>query len=405
MKKHNCLFWTSVLLCVFSVLIWSHGPNFASADSLDDLRDNLRSKQEALKDVDNKIKKYKEDIQIKKKEARSLEDQIDVIEDNIGQLRLSIDRTVAEIEKTSSEIEVVNVEIQQKEEEIIHQREVLMEYIRAIHNLNQQSSITIFLKYHTFSEAINETTTLEELQGRGREALLAVKKLKEELDFQKTSLESFKDTLEELQTRQEQQQSTLASNQRSKEAVLKLTKAQEAKYKDLLEESKVAHKQAEAEIKNLDAKIREELRKQGIGNLPSVGIMSWPVKSIFGISCEFHCPGYPYAYLLGAHSGMDIPTYVGTPVRATADGYVGRVRNASGPGYSYILLVHGDQVSTVYGHLSGFNVKEGQMVSRGSVIGYTGGAPGSNGAGLSSGPHLHFEVRQNNQAVNPRLFL
>lgn len=393
------------MLCVFSALAWSQNTNFALANSIDDLRDDLREKKETLKKVDERIKKFKEDIQIKKKEARSLEDQIEVIEDNIGQLRLSIDRTVAEIEKTNSEIEVVRLEIEQKEEEIIHYKELLTEYIRSIYSLNQQSSITIFLKYQTFSEAMNETTTLQELQKRGRQALVAIKQLKEELDFKKISLVDFKEALEDLQTRQEQQQSTLAASRRSKDSILKMTKMQEEKYRSLLEESKTAHQQAQAEIKSLDAKIREELRRQGIGNLPSVGIMDWPVKSIFGISCEFHCPGYPYAYLLGPHSGIDIPTYVGTPVRAAADGYVGRARNAAGPGYSYILLVHGDQVSTVYGHLSGFNAKEGQMVSRGSVIGYTGGAPGTNGAGLSSGPHLHFEVRKNNQAVNPRLFL
>ena len=393
------------MLFLFSVLFWSQNTNFALADSIDDLRNDLKEKKDNLKKVDDKIKKFKEDIQIKKKEARSLEDQIVVIEDNIGQLRLSIDRTVAEIEKTNSEIEVVEMEIKQKEEEISHQKELLMEYIRSIHSLNQQSSITIFLKYQTFSEVMNETTTLEELQKRGQQALVAIKQLKEELDFKKASLVDFKETLEELQTRQEQQQSTLATSRRSKNTILKMTKAQEQKYMALLEQSKTAHKQAEAEIKSLDAKIREELRKQGIGNLPSVGIMDWPIKAIFGISCEFHCPGYPYEYLLGPHSAIDIPTYVGTPVRAAADGYVGRVRDAGGPGYSYILLVHGDLVSTVYGHLSGFNVKEGQMVPRGSVIGYTGGAPGSNGAGLSSGPHLHFEVRQNNKAVNPRLFL
>lgn len=405
MKRCNYLLRISVLLCVFSALLWSQNTNFALADSIDDLRNDLREKKENLSKVDEKIKKFKGDIQIKKKEARSLEDQIVVIEDNIKQLRLSIDRTVAEIEKTNSEIEVVGLEIEQTEEKIIHHKELLTEYIRSIHSLNQQSSITIFLKYKTFSEAMNETTTLQELQKRGQQALATIKQLKEELDFKEASLIDFKETLKDLQTRQEQQQSTLATSRRSKENVLKMTKVQEEKYRSLLEQSKVAHQQAEAEIKNLDAKIREELRRQGIGNLPSVGVMDWPVKTIFGISCEFHCPGYPYAYLIGPHSGIDMPTYVGTPVWAAADGYVGRVRNAGGPGYSYILLVHGDQVSTVYGHLSGFNVKEGQMVSRGSVIGYTGGAPGTNGAGLSSGPHLHFEVRKNNQAVNPRLFL
>ncbi|MEX2054729.1 MAG: M23 family metallopeptidase, partial [Candidatus Andersenbacteria bacterium] len=64
-----------------------------------------------------------------------------------------------------------------------------------------------------------------------------------------------------------------------------------------------------------------------------------------------------------------------------------------------------DNISTVYGHVSGFAVNEGQVVTRGTTIGYTGGAPGTRGAGLSSGPHLHFEVRVNNAHVNPRKYL
>lgn len=378
---------------------------FVQADSIDDLREELRLKKENLKDVDERISKFKEDIQIKKKEARSLEEQIDIIEDNIEQLRLSVDLTITEIEKTNAEIKVVEEEVREREEQIAHQKELLTEYIRSMYSLNQQSSITVFLKYKTFSEAVSESATWQELQERGQRTLVTIKQLKEELEQKMASLQDFRETLEKLQLRQEQQQATLASARSSKENVLKLTRAQEVEFSKLLQESKQAHEAAQSEIKSLDVKIREELRKQGTVSLPSVGVFDWPVSPIFGISCEFHCSGYPYAYLLGAHSGMDIPTYVGTPVLAPADGYVARVHAASGAGYSYLLILHGEEVSTVYGHLSSFNVNEGQMVTRGSVIGYTGGAPGTSGAGLSTGPHLHFEVRQNNQSINPRLYL
>jgi murein DD-endopeptidase MepM/ murein hydrolase activator NlpD len=155
----------------------------------------------------------------------------------------------------------------------------------------------------------------------------------------------------------------------------------------------------------LDGKIREQLRQQGLGNLGSVGILDWPIEPIYGISCGFHCGGYPYAYLIGPHSGTDIPTSVGTPIHAPADGYVGRTHDSGGSGYSYILLVHGDNISTVYGHVSGFAVSEGKFVKRGDVIGYTGGAAGAHGSGLSSGPHLHFEVRKNNVAVDALNYL
>jgi murein DD-endopeptidase MepM/ murein hydrolase activator NlpD len=281
----------------------------------------------------------------------------------------------------------------------------LAEYLRSLYTLNQQSSVTIFLKYATFSEAVTEAATYEELQARSQETLGTIKQLRDELTQRKSDLQDFHRTLETLRQRQSEQQATLVANRESKERVLDLTKQQEGEYQRLLAQAQQAHRNAESDIQQLDAKIREELRKQGLGKLPSVGTLLWPINPIFGASCEFHCAGYPYQYLIGPHSGIDLPTNVGTPIQAPADGYVARVHQASGAGYSYILLVHGDNISTVFGHLSGFAVKENTMVTRGTVIGYTGGAPGTNGAGLSSGPHLHFEVRVNNVPVNPRNYL
>ncbi len=381
------------------------GANRVEADVIDDLRAELKAKKEELKKAEDRIEKFKEEIQIKKKEAKTLEQQIDLIDDNIERLRLNINQTELEIQETRSEIAVTEEEINIKEQEISHQKEKLASYIRSMYELNQQSQVAVFLAYKTFSEAINETSTWQELQARGQKVLVEIKGLRDDLENKRQDLEAYKKVLEELRQRQEKQQATLAANRNSKERILDLTRSQEEEFKKLLSETKKTHEQAEEEIKRLDSKVREELEKQGIAKLPSVGVFDWPVKTIFGVSCEFHCPDYPYAYLLGPHSGIDIPTYVGTPIKAPADGYVARTHNAGGPGYSYILLLHGDNVSTVYGHVSGFNIAEDQMVSRGMVIGYTGGVPGTNGAGLSTGPHLHFEVRKNNVPINPRLYL
>lgn len=401
------LIWngTGAIIVLVLVVGTVMNPVPTDAQSIDELNEELSSKRSSLQEAEKRISKFKEEIQIKKKEARTLNDQIEIIEDNITQISLSIDQTIVEIETTALEIERVDKEIEKRQAEIAHQKEVLGEYIRTIYELSQQSSVTVFLKYETFSEAVNETATLHELQERSHLVLQDIKQLKVELEQQEADLNDFKETLEKLHARQEQQQATLVTNRQSKETILVQTKNQEAKFADMLDEARKAHQAAEAEIKRIDAEIRERLRAQGLDSLPSVGTLDWPVEQIFGISCEFHCSGYPYAYLIGPHSGIDIPTYVGTPVKAPADAYVGRVHNAAGPGYSYILLVHGGNVSTVFGHLSGFAVSEGDMVNRGSVIGYTGGAPGTSGAGLSSGPHLHFEVRVNNNAINPRQYL
>lgn len=397
--------WGVLLSIVLTLSLGVAGPVLAQEKSVEELRAELQSKKEALKSTEERIKKFRDDIQIKKKEARTLADQIEILDDNVAEIELEIGRTVQEVDATESEIAAVQQEIEEKEAEIDSQKRLLGEYIRGIHLLDQQSSVTVFLKYTTFSEALNEAATVQELQNRAQLTLSAIQKLRDELEEKRHDLEDFKETLEALQARQEHQQQTLIAQQASKQRILDLTNAQETQYQSLLKEAQAAHKAAESEISVLDAAIREELRKQGIGNLPKVGVMDWPIEPIFGVSCEFRCAGYPYEYLIGPHAAIDMPTYIGTPVKAPADGYVARVHDSGSSNYSYLLVLHGENISTVYGHLSGFAVSEGNTVTRGQVIGYTGGAPGSRGSGLSTGPHLHFEVRQNNVPVNPRKFL
>ena len=98
------------------------------------------------------------------------------------------------------------------------------------------------------------------------------------------------------------------------------------------------------------------------------------------------------------HSGIDIEAPTGTPVRASADGDVASAEMANGYGRE-IVLNHGHDVDTIYGHLSAIAVIQGQHVSRGQVIGYVGQS------GRATGPHLHYEVRVHNVPVNPHKYL
>lgn len=98
------------------------------------------------------------------------------------------------------------------------------------------------------------------------------------------------------------------------------------------------------------------------------------------------------------HRGVDISSQIGTPVIAPADGVVRFADLMNGYGRA-IVVDHGQGITTLYGHLSGFGVATGQIIHRGDTLGYVGQS------GRSTGPHLHYEVRIFNTPVNPFKYL
>ncbi len=98
------------------------------------------------------------------------------------------------------------------------------------------------------------------------------------------------------------------------------------------------------------------------------------------------------------HKGVDIGAPLGTPIHATADGIVLTAGLSNGYGRE-VLIDHGHDVKTLYGHMSGFNVIAGQSVFRGEIIGYVGHS------GRTTGNHVHYEVRIRDIAVNPHKYL
>lgn len=103
---------------------------------------------------------------------------------------------------------------------------------------------------------------------------------------------------------------------------------------------------------------------------------------------------------MALHGGIDFSAPRGTPIHATADGVVewAAHHDSSGMG-KMIRLIHNYGFSTVYGHLDGIEVKPGNYVRRGDLIGYSGNT------GASTGPHLHYEVRHLNRRLDPATFL
>jgi murein DD-endopeptidase MepM/ murein hydrolase activator NlpD len=102
----------------------------------------------------------------------------------------------------------------------------------------------------------------------------------------------------------------------------------------------------------------------------------------------------PFTGESGYHQGLDISLEKGSPVYATADGTV-EAAAYNGDYGNLIILKHGFGLTTRYGHLSGFNVKTGQQIKRGEIIGFVGAT------GRATGPHLHYEILANGKLINP----
>lgn len=117
-------------------------------------------------------------------------------------------------------------------------------------------------------------------------------------------------------------------------------------------------------------------------------------KDILYISSGFSMRVHPIYKVNKFHYGMDFVAKEGTPIYATADGTVEMAQNYLGYG-NFIMIDHGDGYKTAYGHLNSIGVKKKQNVVRGQIIGTIGNT------GISTGPHLHYEVIYNNRPVNP----
>jgi murein DD-endopeptidase MepM/ murein hydrolase activator NlpD len=149
-------------------------------------------------------------------------------------------------------------------------------------------------------------------------------------------------------------------------------------------------KQIEDSLKSVESMVNQQ--KLQLAATPVI----WPTRGY--LSGFFGNRVHPFTGRLEFHYGMDIATQLGNKVVAAADGVVLVAERREYIG-NVIIIDHGFGYVTQYGHLSGFNVKEGQRVKRYDVIGYVGTT------GRSSGPHLHYEVRYFNKPMNPADFI
>lgn len=370
---------------------------------VDALNKQIAERKNKIKEIEKTIEVYKSEIQKKRSEAVSLSNQLSIIDNRLTQTELDIQATEQKLETIKLEIQLLDRAIKEKEDAIARQLDIIGEFIRNIHEESDKSLVEILAVYDTFSEFYNRLQYLQTVERDLSNSTKALKLAKAELQTKQKETEDRKGAYENMNENLSGQKEALENQSEVKADLLSETQASELKYKTLLANLKKQYQQVENEIGSIERNVRKKLEaKKDIENkLESSGSLGWPAPSRY-VTAYFHDSDYPFRHVF-EHNGIDIRASHGTAIKASGAGYVAQARRCSTwQCYSYVMIVHADGLSTVYGHLSSVAVSSDQFVGKGDVIGYSGGTPKTPGAGpFVTGAHLHFEVRKNGIPVNP----
>jgi len=370
------------------------------------LNQDIKDKKDYTERIDEMQKKYSDAIVQKQSEKASLENQISILDNKVAKTELDIERVETEINRITLEIEKTNLDIKNKNEEIEKEKKHIANVIRLMDEKDKVSSVEIILMNNSLADFLSQVKYLEDVNKTLDESLDNLGNLIENLETEKKNLDVKNEKLVESKKKLEQEKIKLAEEVETKNQLIQSVGDSEREYQRLLERSKREQQEISAEIANMERAMRLKMKElEDSNNKINVrdGAMAWPVaKNV--ITTYFHDPEYPFRYIF-EHPAVDIRAAQGSSVKAAMSGYVARAKDA-GMGYSYIMIVHADGLSTVYGHMSKIYVTEDSYVTQGQSIGLSGGMPGTPGAGnLTTGPHLHFEVRLNGIPTDPLGYL
>jgi len=409
-------FFAIVMVAVFGFrLYWAWGQlgdlsgyelDETASTEIKQLNSDISGKKDAIDELKRKQDAYKMAIKEKQAEKADLENQLAIfdnrlaaIEANVMDVKLNIDKTLLEIRRT-------DLEIMFKTQEINKEKERIALALGLLYKEGNKSELEVLLTNDSLTDYLNQLEYLKDINSGIKDSLVRLKIVKERLDQDRKDLDLKKLSLIQLENDLLTRQNELIAEREGRTMILEQTKASETEYQRLLEQARKEQELASADISYMEKAIRDRLSKsKKLDALNAgAGALIWPVTKNT-ITAYFHDPDYPFKHLF-EHPAIDIRAAQGTSIRAAAAGYVGRVKYDGSNKYAYVMIVHGDGLATVYGHVSKVYVTEDQYVEAGTVIALSGGLPGTPGSGpLTTGSHLHFEVRSNGIPVNPLDYL
>lgn len=334
--------------------------------------DEMKEQQQEVEDQKQEVTEQKESVM---DEISVLTAQISKYESEISELNDKID----ELETSISDKEE---EIKQLEKETEEKKELLIDRLVAMYEAGQTTYLDVLLASEDMTSLISNYYRIEEIAEADQAVIDSIIEKQEQTEQAKKELESEKQEVNDSKAEVQEKNASLQTAKSSKQEKVNSLSAEEKELQAKIDEFEEAIKDAEEEIK----RAAEQAKNDGTGYEGSFkGMFEWPLSYSYNIITSVF--GYRDAPTAGAssnHGAVDIAVnYV--PVYAPADGKVIISRYLSGYG-NYVMIDHGNGYYTGFGHLSSFNVSQGQVVSTGQQIATSGNT------GVSTGPHLHYEV-------------
>ena len=372
---------------------------------------SLKNQQIAVRNnIDEQIAITEAQIQLLETKMTLLEESIAVLEENIKETELQIEETTRRISEKEQDITA-------KQEEYDRVYANFRQRLRALYVQGNKTELELLFSAESYSDMLMAMESRKRIAqydtAKMEELVLQKQELEEALvgiQQDRNELQTSRDLLELNQEKQEQNRANLEESRTEIEKMKAELDEQRAAADALAQNYAAQEQQANQEQAELlaamqDAKAQMDVIFAELARLSQMedyvgGEFQWPlpgysmITSTFGESRGYYSGGQ---WINDIHTGTDISGsgVYGAPIVAANSGVVYAVVSSNYGYGNYVIIDHGGGYSTLYAHCSSLAVQKGQIVLRGDVIAYVGST------GNSTGPHLHFEVRINGQAVNP----
>ena len=434
MNKHKIVSLFLSLVMIFSVVL-IHDVSANVKDALEkQIEENNRkisgvedsiAEIEGEKDIlDDELSKLKREIDQRNGVIDEYQRNIDEHQKNIDEKNSLIYSVSKEIENTELKIQDLNTKIQQNEEELDRLEKLLAERIREIYKYANNNSLGLDLLFtmvfdmnkdlqevmdtlHSVSKITeNDRRLIEEVKQKRDD----IKRDRENLEREIQSLDLYRKDLENQIQEVEVLKAELVSKKEELEAELQKVKDLEYEYQtkyDALDES-VKQKREELiriqqDNEQLERQLSEYLNSINnsgiVGGSNGVSPSGYLRPSTGPITSNYGWRTHPVRGSKSMHTGVDFGGKTGDTIIASRAGevaFAGWYNNVYG---NVVILNHGGGYQTFYAHMSRVSVSKGQVVDQGQRVGFMGST------GLSTGSHLHFEVRKDGSSLNPFNFL